>query len=112
MTHHSTFSASLYSPGHGGEALTLREGKACQAAAGQSGALSACPWALPSGSRTRISSLSSLAISTSGPFFTSWPFFSCRESKAEMSAERDGGLSCVGCACLSLCFELKVVGAV
>lgn len=30
---------------------------------------------------TRFSSFSSFAISTSGPFSTTWPFFACKESK-------------------------------
>lgn len=44
--------------------------------------------AVPSGSLIRFSSLSSLAISTSGPFFTTWPFFSCGQRKERKSCER------------------------
>lgn len=51
-------------------------------------ALSAHFPAVPSGSLTRFSSLSSFAISTSGPFFTTWPFFSCRQRKERKSCER------------------------
>lgn len=32
------------------------------------------------GPLTKLRSFSSFAISTSGPFFTSWPFFSCKRS--------------------------------
>jgi len=45
--------------------------------------------ALLSGSLTRLSSLSSFAISTSGPFFTSWPFFSCKESQRGRAVSRE-----------------------
>lgn len=45
--------------------------------------------ALLSGSLTRLSSLSSFAISTSGPFLTSWPFFSCEESKQGRAVSRE-----------------------
>lgn len=41
------------------------------------------------GSLTRLSSFSSFAISTSGPFFTSWPFFSCKETKQDRTVSRE-----------------------
>lgn len=45
---------------------------------------------LLSGSLTRLSSFSSFSISTSGPFFfTSWPFFSCKETKQDKTVSRE-----------------------
>lgn len=113
---------------------------ACQAATNQSRACSAggphqshCSPsyfpALLSGSLTRLSSLSSFAISTSGPFLTSWPFFACEESKQGRAVSRedhgDGEVSgMLGCCvpahsphwglihrtgtCLSLYFKPKL----
>lgn len=40
------------------------------------------------GSLTRLSNFSSFAISTSGPFFASWPFFSCKETKQDRTVSR------------------------
>lgn len=88
---------------------------------------------LLSGSLTRLSNLSSFAISTSGPFLTSWPFFACEESKQGRGVSREicgdevgvwhregywsavsqlSSLarcsSTVGGTCLSFCFKPKV----
>lgn len=105
--HHGSPSTSVYLSGHGGEVFPLCKERAargpllaCQAATNQSRACSASgphqshcspsyfP-ALLSGSLTRLSSLSSFAISTSGPFLTSWPFFACEESKQGRAVSRE-----------------------
>lgn len=49
------------------------------------------------GCLTRLSSFSSFAISSSGPFFTSWPFFSCKETKQDRTVSREESRDEEGC---------------